>query len=232
MSVCAVHADRPSVGTCPRCGRFVCAECAALQPCAECRARLAAKARPPARWLTGTVDALLALYVVFTVAMVPIGAQVDSVVTASPGMRIAPGSLVFLAAGTVYFVTWVVLIIAYLTWYASLIAWARDFEATDMSPGKAVGMWFVPLLNFVHPYVTMKGIATRARISAPLDAWWGVFALANVLSLVGSALPDQAKGYTPYALFLSANEIAAAVLCSIVVRRFSDFAWARSSAAP
>jgi hypothetical protein len=41
-AVCPTHPERPSVGTCARCGRFLCGECRAFDPpptCAACLAR-------------------------------------------------------------------------------------------------------------------------------------------------------------------------------------------------
>lgn len=230
MSVCAVHADRPSVGTCPRCGRFVCAECAALQPCAECRARLAAKARPPARWLTRAIEVLLWAYAAFTVAMIPLGAEVSFAEMANPKTLFQPKVLVFVGVGTVYFGVWVLLIVLYLVWYAGMVTWARNYEATEVSTGTAVAMWFVPFVNFLHPYQTMRGIAQRTGIASPLTAWWLVYSVANVGSAVGSFMPTLAKGYSPFGIALAALEVAAAVLSGLVVRGFTR--WMAERARP
>src|SRR5687767_14387192 len=71
-SICRLHADRPAIGTCERCGSFGCGECLQLvqtqRLCPDCRARMGADLPPLAGraglaklglWSTGAAGLLL-----------------------------------------------------------------------------------------------------------------------------------------------------------------------------
>ena len=86
---------------------------------------------------------------------------------------------------------------------------------TSLGPGWAIGGWFIPLANFVLPFIQFRELWRGAdpeaqpnawkqgRVSPVLWLWWGLFVAAYVIEMVTSfrltfgtveAAGDQAVG--------------------------------------
>ena len=113
---CSVHSSRASIGTCVRCGRFVCLSCAHATPCLECQKIVAQHAPRPSRRLARVIAALLVLYAMCTVAVVPLTAAADFT---KPDLKMltSPQMLALIAVEMIYALDWFALIIAFLAWY-------------------------------------------------------------------------------------------------------------------
>ena len=98
----------------------------------------------------------------------------------------------------------------------------------SITPGWAVGWYFVPLANLVMPYQAMRETWDSSHESAGLEAdrdtpllpwWWGLWLVTNIVSNV--AAWSSGLGGPPTGLFLFANLVAALLnvpLCLILIR--------------
>jgi hypothetical protein len=98
----------------------------------------------------------------------------------------------------VYFIVLLILVIAFLKWLYRSYRNQLAMGITDMrmSPGWAVGYWFIPILNLWKPYQGMKDLyqasdpTSTARYwqtnyTTPLLGWWWAFWLLS--SFIGNA---------------------------------------------
>ena len=101
--------------------------------------------------------------------------------------------------------------VLFLVWLFRANANARALGADDMmvSPGWAVGWWFVPLANLVMPFVAMRELwkASAAprdwqmeRASASIPFWWGCWILSNLAGVIAFRLELQPELATAPAL--------------------------------
>jgi hypothetical protein len=95
-----------------------------------------------------------------------------------PGLIGAASSLAGLGAG----ITW-------LIWqhHATANLWARGFPGLKITPGWAVGWWFIPFANFVMPYLAVRELDRRSsadgaerRDHGVVGWWWAAYLLATV----------------------------------------------------
>lgn len=101
-------------------------------------------------------------------------------------------------------------------------------EAVSITPGWAVGWYFVPLANLVMPYQAMRetwdasheaAALEEGRDTALLPCWWGLWLVTNIVSNV--AAWSGGLGEPPTGLALTANLVAALLnvpLCLILIR--------------
>ena len=140
----------------------------------------------------------------------------------------------------------IVAMIAFLVWiYRVLKALRLSGRSTTISPGLAVGGWFIPLANAVIPWLSVRG-ALRAlgRSSIIAGVWWlvwlantslgGVHQLSRQIALVpelGNAIPyevqDQlyqtlAGTFWPYFLVDTAAFALLAAIVAIVRRSLPE----------
>lgn len=90
--------------------------------------------------------------------------------------------------GVLTSIVWVAAAAVALTWAYRVVANARLVgDPTRPSPGWAVGSWFIPLANYVLPFLVLKEAWTKSRVGymAVFALWWGTWVLAGVISLVG-----------------------------------------------
>ena len=115
---------------------------------------------------------------------------------------------------------------------------AFDPGACATGPGWAIGAWFVPLVNFVMPWLIARDM-TRACVrpdpayagrKAPLallNAWWIVWVSSKVLTLIGSRLPaaddETATAHQTAGVLIGVDvlTLAAALLAILYVRQLS-----------
>ena len=101
-------------------------------------------------------------------------------------------------------------------------------QEVSVTPGWAVGWYFVPLANLVMPYQAMRetwdasheaAALEEERETALLPWWWGLWLVTNIISNV--AAWSGGLGEAPDRLALTANLVAAALnvpLCLILIR--------------
>ncbi|WP_344077821.1 DUF4328 domain-containing protein [Streptomyces crystallinus] len=117
-----------------------------------------------------------------------------------------------------------------------------DPQACSMGSGWAVGVWFVPLMNLVTPWLIARDVtrasggpgrggAGQADDSARepsltlLNAWWAAWVASKVLLVIGSRLPaadDKAAlthGISGVWIGVDALNLVAAILAILYVRQ-------------
>ena len=105
------------------------------------------------------------------------------------------GQIVSLVA-IVALVATVVTAIIFMVWVYRTMARARELTpALTITPGWAVGWFFVPVASLWMPYGVMTEIVEGSGVSAPADVertrtligwWWGAWIVRTLLSLFGS----------------------------------------------
>ncbi|MFE9116338.1 DUF4328 domain-containing protein [Streptomyces sp. NPDC007172] len=113
-----------------------------------------------------------------------------------------------------------------------------DPGSCSTGPGWAIGVWFVPLVNLVMPWLIARDV-TRASVrpapahtgrGAPfalLNAWWLAWVASKVLALIGSRLPaagaDVAAAHRGAGVMIAIDvlNLAAAVLAILYVRQLT-----------
>jgi hypothetical protein len=131
---------------------------------------------------------------------------------------------------------WVVTAILFLAWvhrvYGSLVA--LGLTRLRFSPRWAVGVFLVPLVNLVWPFLVVRDMwnaserdvrpgASSLRTSPWIAAWWGLFVAASLVDpgpwrLVQDPRSLAIGGSTVLLLVGQLVEIAAAVVAIVVVR--------------
>jgi hypothetical protein len=224
--VCQKHSARVAVGTCTRCGRFVCDACAGEQRvCPECVTRQlqglpssAPRARWATRFLSANVafDALSVLVGLWAMSS-PEPSELRDVAEALVGL----GALGLLLGTAITFLRWLHLAVRQAQ------ALAIDVGVT---PGWAVGYWFIPFANLVKPYHTVRnllaGLGGKSLVaSARVGMWWGLWIIGNMLSQiqarmsVSGGLEAQAPSEA-YAVGILSSllSLVSAILCIGIVR--------------
>lgn len=101
--------------------------------------------------------------------------------------QVSPAELAFSAVAILLLVNYLVCIVLYSKWKYRSYSNLRSFDdqPLEMSPGWAVGFYFVPLMNLVKPYRAMKEIYNISgrkpvRTGTPLlGFWWGAWLFMN-----------------------------------------------------
>jgi hypothetical protein len=196
-------------------------------------------ARPLRRWVIGLLGLAMLLYaleLVFLVSridalrQVEVGARTFDEIEAS-AVRLNAVAVIELLALVASGVVW-------LIWQHRSQANLRALGAGNLrfSPGWAVGWWFIPVMNVVYPYLTMRelmkasdpasGAADWAATRTPaiLGLWWASWLARLILGGVRAALGGRFLTASQLAqrdtVWLVANvvSIAAAILAILVVR--------------
>lgn len=121
---------------------------------------------------------------------------------------------------------------------------AMDPLACSTGRGWAIGVWFVPLVNLVMPWLIAREVtyASAGRTSedaahrqdpehkpslALLNAWWAAWVASKVLLVIGSRLPvagdEAASVHRASTVWISVDvlNVAAAILAALYVRRLT-----------
>jgi Domain of unknown function (DUF4328) len=122
--------------------------------------------------------------------------------------------------------------IFFLRWFRRAYANVPAISSVEprWTPGWAVGYWFIPVLGLFGPKQIANEIwqSTDPRAGSEhrlVDAWWGVWLLANALTLVGYNLSSGAqdagdfKTFTEIYLVSDAASIGAGFLALQVVKQ-------------
>ncbi|MFF3677456.1 DUF4328 domain-containing protein [Streptomyces sp. NPDC002120] len=146
--------------------------------------------------------------------------------------------------GNALFVTGIVFIV----WFHRVRTNAEALApgADKLSPGWAIGAWFVPLANLWLPYriaVTTWGSSTplgadggyRRFPLTPVNLWWGTFVLSRVLGWYGgmsysrAQSTDAVRDAATTMLAGDVLDIVAAVLAVLFVRRLTAMQHTRAA---
>jgi len=184
---CLEHPGFKPVGTCSRCGRFVCARCETWGDfCAACEYRrlrelpsLARWARR-ARWTLG-MGALAALAGVVLNGWLSFQLHegVATSADASVYYRLAPLLEVPVVVATGLSA------LLFLRWLHLAVKTARLLGLDPgTTPAWAVAWWFIPLANLYDPYWVVRGLwlslGGSRKGSAALSAWWTAWVLGGI----------------------------------------------------
>ena len=134
----------------------------------------------------------------------------------------------------------VVIAILFLRFLYKAVQQAKGYTTpfTYVSPGWAVGYWFIPIMNLYRPFEVVKNLSKACGQQASgdgkpavgeqlLSAWWAMFLISNA---AGWALArsdsdfSSAAGITTYAEYsIGCNllSIAAAVLFWLVIKKLA-----------
>ncbi len=220
--LCPTHPQVTSVGTCERCGRFMCSDCQTENDvCIDCRRKQLAEVPRSAGRATLAV-AFLAIAaaaegasLLFCVLRLLAGGT-GEVVEALSALADIGVALGLIGAGIVY-LRWLHLSVR------QVIALGHD---VGISPGRAVAAWFLPFVNFVRPYNVLRNLAGvvggESLIAAvKLRVWWALWLAGSALGYVESKMAvSSADTSAPYVVGLLANaaSLGAALLCIRHVR--------------
>ncbi len=226
QATCASHPVLASIGACARCGRFMCRRCATSDGrCTDCVAR-EQQALP---------DAAPRARIAAVLLMVNVGA--DALDSALSMAHLARGtepseSLVLLdvldgLVGLGQAVLFIVTVVFFLRWWHLMVRHAISRGVgVGVTPGWAVGYWFIPFANLAKPYNVARAVVSGLGVSAPLGVWWGFWIASNIASnvsarmnLSGTAGLGTAEAATVLGLLGTLLSIPAALACVQVVRR-------------
>lgn len=81
-----------------------------------------------------------------------------------------------------------------LWWHRSLVNLREGGQPVAVTPGWAVGMWFVPLVCLYRPYQIMVEAATRPDgvRARRLGAWWALWLTSSLLTNLASRVGARA----------------------------------------
>jgi len=130
--------------------------------------------------------------------------------------------------------------VAWLMWQhrAQANLHAAGIGGLKFTPGWAVGYWFVPIVNLVRPYQSVKELWSASDPGAPDEAdwqkvsgaarvgWWWLVLLASNLAGVGApweiATIDDARRWLTVTVVGEALSIAAAALAISIVMQIQQ----------
>jgi hypothetical protein len=221
VPMCPRHLERQAVRTCGRCGQFVCGECMAEgETCTACRTQALAglpSSRGRATWARRFLYANIGGEVVSIFALVvSLGSSVEA-----PSEL---GAMVSGLGGLITVIAYIGAIIAFLRWEHLAMRQGIALGANPgVTPGWAVGWWFVPIMNLVRPYRALRGLLVglagpSADRDAKLGAWWALWVISNVLGNLDTRLSLAGHDAEVVSLASSAASIGAAILATGVVK--------------
>lgn len=172
-----------------------------------------------------TVTIVVVCYVVAW-SMLLIGNVLESTGTIDMnGETIDPLTSFFAMAYIAAFLVFVVSVIFVARWI--YLANANVLETgyvLEITPGWAVGWFFVPLANLIQPFFAMRALwfASRGRVRedgdgtpAVLGWWWGTWLVGNGLSNVGASMAKN--GATAGGGLVSAISAGLLIGCAILL---------------
>jgi len=184
---CQEHPGFKPVGTCSRCGRFVCARCETWGDfCAACEDRRLRELPSLARW---------ARWARWTLGLGALGALAAVVLNGWLSFRLHDG-VAASADASVYYRLSVVLdvpVVAatvlsgllFLRWLHLAVKTAKLLGLDPgTTPAWAVAWWFIPLANLYDPYLVVRELwlclGGSRRGLAAVSAWWTAWVLGGI----------------------------------------------------
>jgi len=130
------------------------------------------------------------------------------------------------------FLTYIATVVLFLVWLnrAHHNMAVRGSGSLTMSPGMAVGGWFIPFYNLVHGYRSMLVLWTdtepteltdmRSAPTPMLGLWWAAYLLSGVsVTIVGFNNAGQAKDYGILSGIQTLLYLTSAVLFGMLIWR-------------
>jgi hypothetical protein len=228
-SACAVHPEAPSVGTCGRCGSFMCVACdgggSLCRPCIDRQldpARLAAaRASRFARYAFFAYCALTVADVFSMVAQADLGARMST--GEYTDAEIAANDVRVQVLGFLDIGATLVLGVAFCVWMN------RSFRVTGKAGEYGPGSWawfIAPIFNLWKPYQAISAlyeVRTRGRPApAVFQLWWVAFIAMDLMERVTAAggvpnNPEELVSYSWTWAFCGVLGLVAAYLATRVI---------------
>ena len=194
------------------------------------------------KWLWRLLLVYLALLVLESAAgvavIVALSGPADADLTGMQQSAATSGLLTMGYTGYGQFAVFIVIVVLFLRLLYKAVQRAKSFAVpfTEVSPGWAVGYWFVPFLNLYRPFQVVKALfAAITQEAGPmakpaageqlLSAWWAMFLISNAagwaLSRSDSDFNSRAgiTTYAEYSIGCNLLLIAGTVLFSLVIKR-------------
>ena len=194
------------------------------------------------RWITRLLLVYLALLALESVAcvavIVALSGPADADLTATQRMLASTSLLTMAYSEYVQVALFIVIALLFLRLFYKAVQRAKGFAVpfTHVSPGWAVGYWFVPVYNLFRPFQMVKALfAACTQEAGPtakpaageqlLSAWWALFLISNAAgwALASSSLDFNTRAgltsYSEYSIGYNLLVIAAPFLFSLVVKR-------------
>jgi hypothetical protein len=188
---CPAHPTFKPVGTCSRCGRFVCARCELWGDlCAACEYRQL-RGLPSLRTRGSLAQTALGLAALGLL----LGAVLDGWLIS----RLEGGMAARDAAGTYERLSGLLSVplllatglsaLLFLRWLHLAVRTAKLLGLEPgTTPGWAVAWWFIPLAHFYDPYLVVRGLCLclggARKAAAAVTAWWTAWVLGGAAWLV------------------------------------------------
>jgi hypothetical protein len=107
--------------------------------------------------------------------------------------------------GIAFLVTYIVTMVFFGCWIVSAHKTVRSLGAEGMtiSPGWAVGYYFIPFINLVRPYTAMKELwmasvdpqhASSQTVPSFLSGWWALWIINGVVGQIIFRMSKNAEG--------------------------------------
>lgn len=196
----------------------------------------------PGRWIWRLLLVYLGLVVLESAACVAVIAALsgpaDADLTGLQRSAASSGLLTQSYSGYAQVAVFLATAVLFLRLLYKAVQRARGFAVpfSYVSPGWAVGYWFVPLLNLYRPFQVVKALlAACAQEAGPnakpaageqlLSAWWAMFLLSNMAGwALANSNPDfdsraGLSSYSEFTIGCNLLVIAATLLFAMVVKR-------------
>lgn len=193
--VCPEHPTFKPVGTCSRCGRFICARCETWADCCAACEHRQLRQLPSLRTRAGLTMAAL--------AMSALGLLLGAILDGWLISRLQGGLVAHDTAATYHRLSDALTVpllavlglsaLFFLRWLHLAVRTARMLGLEPgTTPAWAVAWWFIPLAHLYDPYLVVRGLCrslggTRSA-SAAVTAWWTAWALGGVAWIVQQSL--------------------------------------------
>jgi hypothetical protein len=192
---CPAHPAFKPVGTCSRCGRFVCARCETWGDfCAACEYRQL-RELPSLRARGSLTRGSLGLVSLGTL----LGAVLHGWLISRLDGGMAPGEafrayerLSSLLSGPLLLATGLSAVF-FLRWLHLAVRTAKRLGLDPgTTPAWAVAWWFIPLAHLYDPYLVVRGLRLSLggapKMNAAVTAWWTAWVLGGAAWLVQTYL--------------------------------------------
>jgi len=193
------------------------------------------------KWIWRLLLVYIALLVVESAACVAIivalSGPADADLTDAQTTAASSGLLTMQYAGYAQVVVYIALVVLFLRLLYKAVQQAKSFSTpfTYVSPGWAVGYWFVPVMNLYRPFQVVKALfAACTHEAGPgaksavgeqlLGAWWAMLLIGNMASwaLARSDIDMSSRAgvtsFVGYDIACNLLLIVGAVLFSLVVK--------------
>lgn len=194
------------------------------------------------RWIGWLLMAYIGLLVVECVAagaaFMALSGPAEADLTGGQQMTAGSGLLAMAYATYAQVAVFIVVAVLFLRLLYKAVQQARTFAVpySYVTPGWAVGYWFVPIINLYQPFRVVKALfASCAQQAGPdakpaageqlLSGWWGMLLISGVAQrMLASTQTDfetrtGVTSYAEYSIVCNLLEIAATVLFMMVVKR-------------